>query len=459
VAAYRPPPPPPPFAPQSAIVQAVEGDPKGPAAYAFLRSLVSQQEVELEAVEADKHGALIGPLWVGRGASRRDVGEQLLAEGLASTLRSVDAMPNAADLKRAEEDAIRLGKAAPKPKPRGAVGEVGDDTWQAHLADEEAAVAEVDEAAGAAGAGAAGASEGGAAPAASPSAAPGTAGCVVSEVVEGGRLYLQAEADRKSLAMVTAKLQVRGVRGVARLLRHMSQRQPLTPPSTLHPTPTAQAMWDDVGAQAAMVQPRKGKVLACLFQETAEVGWRWFRARIEGAAKSEAGAVLKSADGYDLWDVVYVDYGNKDRVTVQRMRPLEASLEAVPPQARECTLALIRVPAPTADWGAEAAGYVSDAVLNRRVGYKQHGFDPTTRVTTVSLWDPESGACLNEELVAEGLARVARSEAARVKRRGGAGADGDLLARVERAQGVAKSKRAGLFKYGEPGDSDDDKRR
>jgi endonuclease YncB( thermonuclease family) len=218
-------------------------------------------------------------------------------------------------------------------------------------------------------------------------------------------------------------------------------------------------MWDDVGAQAAMVDARRGKIVACLFQESAEVGWRWFRARIDGAAKSEAGVVLKSADGYDLWDVTYVDYGNRDRVTVQRMRPLEASLAAVAPQARECTLALIRVPPPTADWGTEAAGYVSDALLDRRVGFKVHGRDPATGVTSISLWDPESGACLNEELVAEGLARVSRTEALRVKRRGAAGADGDLLARVEAAQGVAKSKRAGLFQYGEPGDSEDDKRR
>lgn len=233
---------------------------------------------------------------------------------------------------------------------------------------------------------------------------------------------------------------------------------------------------DAVAGQLCLASPAAELLPRSFAPRTpAGAGTKWFRACIQGRAKTEAGAPATGPGGLELHEVSFIDYGNRDTVTAQRLRPLDASLAAVAPLARECTLALVRVPKLGGDHGTDAAAFVSDAVFGRHVAMKSHGRDVATGTTTVSLWDPETGACLNEELVGAGLARIARTEAKRITRRAGGGGggawgkgsgaasgasdkDAELLARLEAAQAAAKGKRLGLFQYGDAGDSDDERR-
>jgi staphylococcal nuclease domain-containing protein 1 len=219
------------------------------------------------------------------------------------------------------------------------------------------------------------------------------------------------------------------------------------------------------------VETKKGKVVACLFKEGD--AWKWFRARVEGRAKTEAGAPASTSDGLELHEVTFIDYGNKDTVTVQRLRPLDASIAGIPPLARECGLAYVRVPSLSAEYGNEAAGLLSDMAYGRRMLIKTHGREgvgPSAK-QLVSLWNPEKPGeeCVNVALVEEGLGRISRTEARRVERRlGGVGGlaaaaaggdkDADLLQRLRAAVEVAKKARAGLFMYGDAGDSEDERR-
>ena len=55
---------------------------------------------------------------------------------------------------------------------------------------------------------------------------------------------------------------------------------------------------------------KKGRIVAALVDDQAGGGKKWVRARIEGKAKTEAGAPKLSRDGYELLDVTLVDSGD-----------------------------------------------------------------------------------------------------------------------------------------------------
>ena len=165
-------------------------------------------------------------------------------------------------------------------------------------------------------------------------------------------------------------------------------------------------------------------------------------------------------------EVLFIDYGNRDTVSTARMRPLEPSLAAAPPLARECMLAMVRAPALGTEFGTAAATLLSDAAFGRRMAMKAHGPPAAPGAPAyVSLWDLDSGACVQEAMVEAGLARVAAFDAKRVARRtppagivvGAADKDADLLARLRAATEIAKKERAALFAYGEPSNSDDER--
>lgn len=158
-------------------------------------------------------------------------------------------------------------------------------------------------------------------------------------------------------------------------------------------------------------------------------------------------------------------------MTVQKLRPLEPALASIPALARLCTLAFVRTAPLAGEYGPEAAAALSDACFGRRLLVKYHGKDPRTPdVSIVSLVDPDTGACVNEDLIVAGLGRVSKNEARRARKRTGGGAaaaasasaggGGDLalLERLEAAQAASKVRRVGLYAYGDPADSDDEKR-
>ena len=68
--------------------------------------------------------------------------------------------------------------------------------------------------------------------------------------------------------------------------------------------------------------------------------------------------------------------------------------------------------------------------------------------------DAETGASMGVLLAELGLARVSRTEAKRVRRRGDAGAEAVYLRALEKAQAGARAGHRGLFIYGDRGDSD-----
>ena len=210
---------------------------------------------------------------------------------------------------------------------------------------------------------------------------------------------------------------------------------------------------------------------------------QWYRAQIE-----KVHAVDPTAPQYD---VLFLDYGNRDRVKGAVVRPTPPELSAVPVQAFCASLAFIRAPGLDADYGVEAAQALSDAmgngqklkaVIEKRVRIDGSGGAVTTTTTTGKGWggaassantnsvtstkllltvfpSGEDGddidASVNCQLVAQGLARAI--EGGRGKpappTTGEAGA---VYAAVRAAQESARSGRHALWEFGDIDTSDDD---
>jgi staphylococcal nuclease domain-containing protein 1 len=207
------------------------------------------------------------------------------------------------------------------------------------------------------------------------------------------------------------------------------------------------AMRVEVGTAAAPVEPRRGAVVAALFDDGSEGGVQWFRARVDGRVKLEGGGRS------DLFNVTYIDYGNKEELPVTRMRPLDKSLVSMPPMARECSLALVEACPLSHEHGREAAIYLSELTLGKNLVAKLHGRDDNNRLL-VTLFDDGSSISVNQLLVEEGLAKVQRakrSKAGRGRRPAFRVSEEDKPAyeALLQAQQAAKRDRVNMWEYGD----------
>lgn len=313
---------------------ATPSEPMGPEALQYMRETVLQQEVEVECEEVDRNGTVLGPLYLGKGGARKNIGAELLKRGLGRAVWPVvERVRDSEELVAAEEEAKAVKKGL----------------WAFVKEEEEADGAGAGS--GAAGARGASATLGDAfaslnldkaVVAAAPSSAAGEAPspaipCVLADITDGRHFTLQAEADRERIAAVNAALD---------------------------------ALYEQHGLKHEIVPDlRKGKVVACLFDEGAEGGKRWYRGRIDGKAASGGKTTVSPAavdeTGLERWEVTYMDYGNCGVATVMSMRPLDASTAAHPPFARRGGLAYLRVPTVQAEHGAEAAAMLSDIAFGR----------------------------------------------------------------------------------------------
>ena len=183
---------------------------------------------------------------------------------------------------------------------------------------------------------------------------------------------------------------------------------------------------------------------------------QWYRARIQSATGSE-------------YKVFFIDYGNTECVKKSDVRAVPQSLSAVPPQAHLASLAFVRCPNLSDDYGLEAAQQLSKVVgggkkLQGMIEKSFTGTDGPEMLLT--LWssssDPGSvngrtggnvgyGQSVNSILVCEGLARVIerRDKNQRSER-------ATILEELWSQEEEARARHIGLWRYGDPGDDDDE---
>ncbi|KAG0567867.1 hypothetical protein KC19_7G168000 [Ceratodon purpureus] len=355
------------------------GEPYSEEAIAFMRRRILQRDVEIEIEAVDKTGTFLGSLWEGK----ENVSIGLLEAGLAKLHPSfsTDRVTEGHLLLRAEESAKKKNLKA----------------WEGFVEGE----AEANKAAAAG------------AKALEAKAVP----VVVTDVLGGGKFYVQTEEARVAAIQKTLE----GLR--------------------LKDKPMVQGMF----------VPQKGDTVIAQFSSDNS----WNRALIVNAPRQSGAPTAKSE-----YEVFYIDYGNQEMVPLSRLRPLDPSVSS-PAQglAMLCSLAHIRVPELEEDCGEEAAEFLSDCVANKPLLMKVEEKDTsggkvkgkgTGPRSIVTLIEPESSRTIQSLMLENGLAKlekVNRWDGPEKKK---------VHAELEEFLSSAKKNRLNMWSYGDVESDEED---
>ncbi|KAL3512036.1 hypothetical protein ACH5RR_024753 [Cinchona calisaya] len=351
-------------------------EPYSDEAIALMRRKIMQRDVEIEVETVDRTGTFLGSLW----ESKTNMAVTLLEAGLAKLQTSfgTDRIPDAHLLVQAEQSAKRQKLKIWENYVEGE--EVSSNPASERRQKEELKV-------------------------------------IVTEVLGGGKFYVQSVSDQK-------------VASIQKQLASLNfQEAPL------------------IGA----FNPKKGDLV--LAQFSADNSWN--RAMIVNAPR---GAVESTGDKFEVF---YIDYGNQEVVAYSQLRPLDPSVSAAPGLAQLCSLAYMKVPSLEEDYGQEAAVRLSEHLLSAPKEFRAVIEDRdlsagkvkgqgTGTILMVTLLDTENDTSINATMLQEGLARLEK------RRRWEPKDKQQALDELEKYQTEARDKRRGMWEYGDIQSDDED---
>jgi staphylococcal nuclease domain-containing protein 1 len=177
--------------------------------------------------------------------------------------------------------------------------------------------------------------------------------------------------------------------------------------------------------------PESGKIVAGKFESEGT----WHRVRIEGKSR-------------DKYRVIFVDYGNRTELGLDKLRALPESIASIPSGARACCLAGIQSSFKEM-YKEDAIQVFGELCFDGQFVAKVEAKDRTNKLHLV-LTSPEDlklpAATINELLVRDGHVRVAE----RPER----GISAELMTALKKAEKIAKDSDLGVWEYGDVSDSD-----
>lgn len=199
------------------------------------------------------------------------------------------------------------------------------------------------------------------------------------------------------------------------------------------------------GLQAGPVELRKGKLVACMFDD--RQGKEWYRAKV----------LEKKGEGAR---VLYVDHGNVASVGVKECRMLDPGIETIPFAANECELALVKCRGLEQDEGVDAARMLSRLAWGKELTARIHGKDVDGGTgLSVTLYNVDDGESINSKLVRAGLARVIGERACNFFKRETQDSAQSIWDDLKEVQEEARKGRVGIWVYGDVGEDDEESAR
>ncbi|TVY52259.1 Staphylococcal nuclease domain-containing protein 1 [Lachnellula cervina] len=179
--------------------------------------------------------------------------------------------------------------------------------------------------------------------------------------------------------------------------------------------------------------PKTGEYVASKFSADGQ----WYRARIRANDRPAKEA-----------EIVYVDYGNSEKVPWAKLRPLnqpQFSPQKLKPQAVDAVLSLLQLPTQK-DYLDEAIAYINEIAANKEL-VANVDFTAPEGTLHVTLYDQHTSEKLTDSINAE----IVRAGNAMVptKLKGWERGYGDVLKTLREKQDLAKAERLGMWEYGD----------
>ncbi|XP_010546113.1 PREDICTED: staphylococcal nuclease domain-containing protein 1-like [Tarenaya hassleriana] len=351
-------------------------EPYSDEAIALMRRKIMQRDVEIEVETVDRTGTFLGSMW----ESRTNVALVLLEAGLAKMQTSFgsDRIPEAHLLEQAERSA------------KGQKLKI----WENYVEGEEVSNGSTVE-----------------------TKQKETLKVAVTEVLGGGKFYIQAVGDQK-------------VTSIQHQLASLNLKE----------APV-------IGA----FNPKKGDIVLAQFS----LDKSWNRAMV---IHSSSFSIFSPEDKFEVF---YIDYGNQEMVPYSGIRPVDPSVSSAPGLAQLCRLAYVKIPNVEEDFGPEAAEYLSNVTLGSGREFravveerdtsggkvKGQGTGTELAVTLIAVDDELS---VNAAMLQEGLARMEKRKRWEPKDKLAA------LDSLEKFQEEARTSRTGIWQYGDIQSDDED---
>jgi len=198
------------------------------------------------------------------------------------------------------------------------------------------------------------------------------------------------------------------------------------------------------GTSGAPCDCKVGKTVAALFNDGN--GKSWYRAKI-----------LERMPGQVK--VLFVDHGNVAKLPVAtHLRPLDIALgtERIPAIAKEAILAAIKTRGLDDDDGMDAARLLQAVAWGKDMSARI--FCENEGKLVLALYEPGNPCSINEQMVAEGMARVSKPieiEVLSTKMINDENLSA-LAADLRIAEKDARRTHTGMWRYGDVGDDDEE---
>ncbi|KAI0019736.1 tudor domain-containing protein [Xylariomycetidae sp. FL0641] len=185
--------------------------------------------------------------------------------------------------------------------------------------------------------------------------------------------------------------------------------------------------------------PKAGEYVAAKFSADGQ----WYRARVR--ANDRAAKVA---------EVVYVDYGNSEKLPWSSLRPLDQpqfTTQKLKAQAVDAVLSFIQLPT-APDYFRDAIDFIAESTDGRSLVASFDFVDNKEGLSYITLFDEKAGGSgntfadsINRDVVANGYAMVPKKLKAWERGR----ASEEVLKKLREVEQEAKNERRGMWQYGD----------
>ncbi|KAF4124522.1 hypothetical protein GMORB2_5188 [Geosmithia morbida] len=196
---------------------------------------------------------------------------------------------------------------------------------------------------------------------------------------------------------------------------------------------------DPKNKQPLQEAPKTGELVSAQFSLDGE----WYRARVRGNDRTTKQS-----------EVVYVDYGNSEKIAWSKLRRLEQSqfgIQRLKPQAIDASLSLVQLPT-GADYFNDAISFLAELTEGRRLVGSFDFVDNKENLSYITLFDvtgstglPGPNESINKEVVAAGYGMVPKKLKAWERSKAFEG----QLKHLRDVEAQAKKDRLGMWEYGD----------